>query len=130
MKSGSDRWLLALVLLQAALAFDCGQNQAPTIVPFVDKNAITVSVSPSSGVVAAGQSLQLTASVTGTDQKDVAWTIFGSSPDAGSIDANGLENLSVLGDAFFVKAGFSKLPTPFITGAIVQCAAPARVFPG
>ena len=90
MKSGSGRWLLALVLLQAALAFDCGQNQAPTIVPFVDKNAITVSVSPSSGVVAAGQSLQLTASVTGTDQKDVAWTIFGSSPDAGSIDANGL----------------------------------------
>jgi len=90
MKSGSGRWLLALVLLQAALAFDCGQNQAPTIVPFVDKDAITVSVSPSSGVVAAGQSLQLTASVIGTDQKDVAWTIFGSSPDAGSIDANGL----------------------------------------
>lgn len=90
MKLRSGRWFLTLVLFQAALMLDCGQNQTLTIVPFVDKNAIAVSVSPSTGVVAAGQTLQFTTSVSGTDQKDIAWTIFGSSPDTGTIDANGL----------------------------------------
>ncbi|HET9178049.1 MAG TPA: aryl-sulfate sulfotransferase [Terriglobia bacterium] len=90
MKLRSGGWFLTLVLFQAALAIDCGQNQTLTIVPFVDKSAITVSVSPGTGVVSAGQTLQLTASVTGTDQKDIAWSIFSSTPDTGTIDANGL----------------------------------------
>lgn len=90
MKFSSGRWFLTLMLLQGALAFNCGQNQTVKIVPFVDKNSIAVTVSPSTSIVEAGQSLQLTASVTGTDQRDVDWAIFSSSSNPGTINANGL----------------------------------------
>ncbi|HXH48628.1 MAG TPA: aryl-sulfate sulfotransferase [Terriglobia bacterium] len=90
MKYNSVRWLVLLALVQAVFSFNCGQNQTLTIVPFNDTNAISVSASPSTSVLVAGQTLQLTASVTGTDKKDVAWTIFSSSVDTGTIDASGL----------------------------------------
>jgi arylsulfate sulfotransferase len=90
MKFRSGCWFLTLVLFQAVLACNCGQNQTFNIVPFVDPNAIAVSVSPGTATVATGQTLQLTASVTGSDKKDVNWAIFSASPDAGTIDTSGL----------------------------------------
>jgi arylsulfate sulfotransferase len=89
-KNHRGRWFVLLALVQAALSFNCGQNQTFTIVPFNKTNAISVSVSPSTSVLVTGQTLQLTAGVTGTDKKDVSWTIFSSSVDAGTIDASGL----------------------------------------
>jgi arylsulfate sulfotransferase len=83
-------WFVLLTLVQAAFSFNCGQNQTVNIVPFNDPSAISVSVSPSTSVLVTGQTQQLTASVTGTDKKDVAWTIFSSSVNPGTIDASGL----------------------------------------
>jgi arylsulfate sulfotransferase len=88
MKFRSRLWLVVLVMEQVALSFNCGQTY--TITPFNDSTKISVSISPSTSAVATSQTLQLTASVTGTDNKDVAWTIYSSSLDAGTIDANGL----------------------------------------
>jgi arylsulfate sulfotransferase len=86
------RWFIILALIQAAFSFNCSDNQTFTIVPSNAPNAISVSISPSASVVITGQTLQLAASVTGTDKKVVAWTIFSSSVDAGTIDASGLYN--------------------------------------
>lgn len=58
--------------------------------PVNDPNAVSVSISPDTTTVMAGQTLQLNATVTGTDNKDVTWNIFSSSTDAGTIDASGL----------------------------------------
>ena len=90
MKFSPERWFVILVLVQAFLTFNCGQSQPASIVPALDLNSISVSVSPSTSTLATGQTLQLTASVTGTDKKDVVWTIYNSSTNAGSIDASGL----------------------------------------
>ena len=90
MKFGSGRWFLILVLFQAVLSFNCGQNQPVNIVQPNGSNTVSVTVSPDTGTVATGQTLQLTASVAGTTNKDVTWTIIGSSANAGTIDSSGL----------------------------------------
>lgn len=85
-----SHWFLILVLFQTVLAFNCGQNSPVTIVPVNDPSAVSVTVSPGTAAVTTGQTLQLTANVTGTDKKDVTWTIFSSSTNAGTIDSSGL----------------------------------------
>jgi arylsulfate sulfotransferase len=89
-KCNRIRWFVLFALVHAALSFNCGQNQTLNIVPFNDPSSISVSVSPSTSVLVTGQTQQLTASITGTDKKDVAWTIFSSSVNPGTIDASGL----------------------------------------
>ncbi|HET7100341.1 MAG TPA: aryl-sulfate sulfotransferase [Terriglobia bacterium] len=90
MKFASARWVLMLGLFQAILSFNCGQGQTPNLVQHNDSNTVSVSVSPDTTTVATGQTLQLTANVAGTTNKDVTWTIFSSSANAGTIDPSGL----------------------------------------
>ena len=79
-----------MTLVQAVLAINCGQNQTFNLVQPNGSNSISISISPTTASVMTGQTLQLNASVTGTDNQDVNWSIFSSSTDAGTIDASGL----------------------------------------
>lgn len=89
-KFKSVRGYVILAFVQALLAINCGQNQPVNIVQPNGSNTVSVTVSPDTGTVATGQTLQLTASVAGTTNKDVTWTIFSSSANAGTIDSSGL----------------------------------------
>jgi arylsulfate sulfotransferase len=75
-------------MLQAALAFDCGQT-APSNLE-LSTNDISISVTPSTAVVAPEQKLQFSAQVTGVSSGNVVWGILNPSPIKGNIDSNGL----------------------------------------
>lgn len=45
------------------------------------------------------------------------------------IDADGLEDLGIFGEAIAVEAGLSELAAVFVTRGVIKRAAPARVFP-
>ncbi len=84
----SRLWLVVLVMLPAVLAFDCAQT-APGILEPSTTN-ISISITPSSSVVAPGQTLQFSAQVTGVSSRDVTWGILNPSPAKGNVDSNGL----------------------------------------
>ncbi len=90
MKFRSSCWFLILMLFQAVLAINCGQNQTFNIVQPNGSNSVSISVSPGSGTVMTGQTLQLKASVTGSTNKGVTWSIISSSATAGTITSSGL----------------------------------------
>jgi hypothetical protein len=88
MKSRSGRWSLFLVLFQAGLAFNCSQRAPDN--PETSTKDISISITPSTSVVALNQSLQFSAQVTGVSSPDVTWGILNPSPAKGTIDSNGL----------------------------------------
>ena len=47
----------------------------------------------------------------------------------GSVHADGLENFRIFGEAVFLEARFGEFPAPFVSGAVVELAAPAGIFP-
>jgi len=128
MKFRSSRWFLILVLFQAVLAINCGQNQTFNIVQPNGSNSVSISVSPGSGTVMTGQTLQLNASVTGTNNKGVTWSIFSSNASAGTIDPSGLYKAP--GTALFapVKIQAASVANPTKTAeATVWVLAPGTV---
>ena len=127
-KFRSIRWCVFLALFQAILAFDCGQNQPFNIVPVKDSSGVSVTVSPGSATVMAGQTLQLTASVAGATDKGVSWTIFSSSTSAGTIDSSGLYKAPNAGLVAPVKIQAASLANPTKTAeASVWVLAPGTV---
>ena len=124
----SGRWFLILMLFQAILAINCGQNQTFNIVQPNGSNSVSISVSPGSGTVMTGQTLQLNASVTGTNNTGVTWSIFSSSNSAGTIDPSGLYKAP--GTALFapVKIQAASVANPTKTAeATVWVLAPGTV---
>ncbi len=116
------------MLVQALLAFNCGQGQTASIVPPNDLSAITVSVSPGTATVETDQTLQLSDSVTGTDNKDVTWTIFSSSTDAGTINTSGLYKAPAAGLPAPVRIQAASVANPTKTAeATVWVLAPGTV---
>ena len=78
----------ALVILQAYLSFACGGGGQPPQTP-----AIFVSVSPRSATAIAQSTIQFTATVAGTGNSAVTWSVnglVGGSSSIGMIDASGL----------------------------------------
>jgi hypothetical protein len=67
---------------QPSTFYTLGAEQIGTTTP----PGVSVTVNPSSGSIAAGQTLQLTASVSGSSNQQVAWTLSG----AGSVSSSGL----------------------------------------
>jgi len=77
-----------LVLIEATLAFNCGQQ--PPASTSSNQNSISISISPSTSAVATGQTLQFSAQVTGVSQSDVRWGILNPSTTKGTIGSSGL----------------------------------------
>ena len=128
MRFKSGLWFVALVLFQAALAFNCGQGQTASIIPPNDLNSISISVSPGTATVETGQTLQLTDNVTGTDNKAVTWTIYSSSVDAGAIDASGVYKAPATGLPAPVRIQAASVANPNKTAeATVWVLAPGTV---
>jgi hypothetical protein len=79
---------------------------------------VTVLISPSSADVAAGSQKQFTATVSGTLDKDVAWSvdvIVGGNSAVGFISANGLYTAPTFGGIHTIKATSLADPTAFDT---------------
>jgi arylsulfate sulfotransferase len=124
----NSRWFLILVLFQTVLAINCGQNQTFNLVQPNGSNSISVSISPGSATVMTGQMLQLSASVNGSDNKDVSWSIFSSSASAGTIDSNGLYKAPNTGLMIPVKIQAASVANPTKTAeATVWVLAPGTV---
>lgn len=127
-KFKSIRWCVYLALFQAVLAFNCGQNQTFNIIPVKDSSGVTVTVSPGSAAVMAGQTLQLSANVTGTTDNGVSWTIYSAGASAGAIDSSGLYKAPNTGLAAPVKIQAASLANPTKTAeAMVWVLAPGTV---
>jgi arylsulfate sulfotransferase len=89
MKFKSRLWLVVLVLVEAALAFNCRQMPLDSSSSSNSSN-ISISITPSTSVVAAGQTQQFSAQVTGPSSLVVTWGILNPSATKGSIDSSGL----------------------------------------
>jgi len=86
------RWrahFIAILLLEAILCFNCGQSSSSSSAT-VSPPDVSVSVSPATSAVATGQSLQLSATVIGTGQSAVTWSITSPASNAGTISSTGL----------------------------------------
>jgi arylsulfate sulfotransferase len=92
---------LCLMLIQAVFAFNCGQSSPSTSTSSSNLNSISVAISPGKSAVPTGGTAQLTASVSGTTQTGVNWSIISPSTNGGSIDSTGL-----------YKAPAAALPSP------------------
>src|SRR5690348_4525767 len=88
MKLKSRLWLAVLLMLQAVLAFNCEQTAPSTLEP--STNDVSISITPSTAVVAPAQRLQFSAQVTGVSPGNVAWGILNPSATKGTVDSNGL----------------------------------------
>lgn len=89
MKLKSRLWLIVLLMTQAVLAINCGQTDPSNLEP--GNNNISISITPSSSVVAPDQTLQFSAQVTGVSSAEVAWGIINNpSTTKGAIDSSGL----------------------------------------
>jgi hypothetical protein len=76
------------VVLGTGMSISCGGGSATMSGP-----VISVSISPSSALVAFGAAQQFTATVTGTSHTAVTWSVVGEGctvDTCGMIDANGL----------------------------------------
>ncbi len=81
------RVFLAWILLVLAVLAGCGGSSKPTA------PQVSMTISPSTASVMAGQTQQFTATVTGTTNTAVSWSLSGngcSGAGCGSIDANGM----------------------------------------
>jgi arylsulfate sulfotransferase len=90
MKFRISQSFVALALFEAVLTFNCAQRSQNSSDQPVNLNNISVTISPSTSAVATGQTLQLSASVTGSSQTAVIWSIASSAANSGSIDSRGL----------------------------------------
>jgi arylsulfate sulfotransferase len=88
MKFRIGYWFFILALFQAFLAFNCGQS--PSMTTSVGTNNVSVSITPTTAVLKAGQTLQFAAQVTGVSPSYVRWGIDNSGADTGTIDSSGL----------------------------------------
>lgn len=115
MKFGGGGLLFILVLLEAALAFNCGQGALGTSGHSGNTNNIAITISPSTSAVAAGKTDQLTAEVTGTTETAVTWLITAPASNGGSIDSTGLYTVpaNALPNSVTIKA--ASIAGPSIT---------------
>jgi arylsulfate sulfotransferase len=81
--------IVLLVLVEAVLAFNCGQMPSNSSSSSTTSN-ITISITPGTTVVAAGRTQQFSAQVTGVSSPDVSWGILNPSATKGTIDSSGL----------------------------------------
>jgi hypothetical protein len=84
-------FLFLLVFLAAMALASCG-TAAKVIVPPAIPASVSVSVSPTSANIRAGTSYNFSASVTGSSNTAVTWSVnstTGGSPTLGTIDASG-----------------------------------------
>lgn len=82
---------LVLSVLILPLIFGCGEASSSNVVPPPPTSVVSVSVAPNSVTLGAGESSQLTATVTGTSNTAVTWSLFEcSGPECGTITSSGL----------------------------------------
>ena len=92
-RSPAKGWLFPLAVACASLSGCGGGGASPGTNPLPPPTTISVSITPNSGSVFLGKTLQLTAAVTGTNNAAVNWSvngIAGGSNVAGTISADGI----------------------------------------
>jgi hypothetical protein len=113
-------WVLVLALLAALTACGGDSSSAPTPAPVV-----AVSIAPGSAAVSVGASQQFSATVTGSSNKAVTWTVVES--NGGSIDAAGNYTAPMKSGGFHVQAT-SQADSSKSASVDVNVTAPAPVF--
>ena len=99
---------LGLVIASLNLILGCGGGGGAGTARSPDSDLISVSITPSSTSVSDGQSVQLTATVTGTTNTTVNWLvdgISGGSAAVGTISSSGLYTASPSGPSRVVTIG-------------------------
>lgn len=90
MKNFVSKLLFALISLAVGLIFlGCGASAPAPSTSSSSAPSVSVSVTPDISAVQTGQTIQFSASVKGTTQTQVTWSISGSSAD-GSINTSGV----------------------------------------
>src|SRR5437588_11923335 len=80
----SQVWYLVIPLLGLVALAGCGGGGSSSTTP--PPSGIVVTVSPKTDTIGVGANLQYTATVTGTSNQTVQWSVSGQG--AGTIDAN------------------------------------------
>lgn len=124
MKSKPGTLFLVLLLIEAALTFNCGQSSS--ITP-VQPDAI-VTVYPEAYAVTTDGTVQFSAGVTNSTDKSVTWSILSPSSNEGSIDSAGLYKAPSAGLPGPVTVEAEDVAYPSITAtATVWVIAPGTV---
>lgn len=115
---------LALVLALGATRCGGGNSSPPPPPP------ISVTVSPSTAIVTAGNTEQFTATVTGTSNTAVTWSVTGTSSNLGTITSGGLytaPNPPPTPNMATVKATSQADTNKFASASVTITAAPQPV---
>ena len=104
----------SLVAVASTILFACGGGRDPGALPA--GQAVIVSVSPSAVSLAAGDALRFTASVTGTSDATVTWSVRETA--AGAIDVNGAYVAPLTAGTYHVVATSAAEPASSATAVV------------
>ena len=119
MKFRSGAAFIILVLVEAVLAFNCGQSSQSAPTAPVEPSNIFISISPGKSAVSTGSTEQFTASVTGTTKTAVTWSILSSGTNEGSVDSTGSYKAPDLGLPNSVTIEAKSVANPSITATAI-----------
>ncbi len=91
MQTQSWRWFASAALILSLVTWGCGGSSSAPLQP--PPSSVSVTIFPDSAVVQAGMSQQFTATVTGTSNTAVSWSVngtVGGSSTVGTITSTGL----------------------------------------
>jgi|GEM_PF-5185737 len=94
----------AALLAPLALIIGCGKDVAVDPPKPKPTDSITVSVTPTSGTLDVGQTMQFNATLTGGNSTNIGWVLNSAAPDYGTISPSGVYTapLSIIGDSIIV----------------------------